>query len=107
MLYFKVRLNILEDKPENRRPTITSVRDPTIAVAYGNSVQLQCKVNAYPKPSLLWIEEKSGTIVSQMVIIFNFLCSYISPQLIFHQKHLELKLFDHKLFIKTNMLEGS
>ncbi|XP_013171679.1 PREDICTED: hemicentin-1 [Papilio xuthus] len=67
-----------DDKPENRRPTVTLVGDSSIAVAYGDSVQLQCKINAYPKPKLTWIEEISGLTVSEMIVEEDLPYGYIS-----------------------------
>ncbi|XP_045539449.1 hemicentin-2-like [Papilio machaon] len=67
-----------DDKPENRRPTVTLIGDTSIAVAYGDPVQLQCKVNAYPKPKLMWIEEKSGLTVSEMIVEEDLPYGYIS-----------------------------
>ncbi|KPJ11064.1 Hemicentin-2 [Papilio machaon] len=72
---FRVAVN---DKPENRRPTVTLIGDTSIAVAYGDPVQLQCKINAYPKPKLMWIEEKSGLTVSEMIVEEDLPYGYIS-----------------------------
>ncbi|KAG6454119.1 hypothetical protein O3G_MSEX008521 [Manduca sexta] len=54
------------EKKEPRAPKITIEGDKKV-VDYNAPVKLSCRVNAYPKPDVIWLEESSGSTLPSTV----------------------------------------
>ncbi|XP_014358826.2 hemicentin-1 isoform X2 [Papilio machaon] len=67
-----------EEIAEKRAPTVTLIGDPTREVPYGEPLQVQCKINAYPAPKVQWVDEKTGLTISEMAVEEELPYDYIS-----------------------------
>ncbi|CAG5054402.1 unnamed protein product [Parnassius apollo] len=69
---------LLLDKTVNRAATVTIEGENTRKLKYGNTLQLQCKVNGYPQPIVTWTDEKTGVTLPSVYAAVDLPYDYIS-----------------------------
>ncbi|XP_072945604.1 hemicentin-2-like isoform X2 [Epargyreus clarus] len=66
------------NKIEPKSPEVVIERAPKISVMYGNSLTLECNVDAYPEPKIVWENKEYGTVLDSSASIIEVPYEYVS-----------------------------